>query len=93
MTFISVIAGSQEALHLLEQSRVNLIICIKNRGESDSFQLTQTLRAKDITTPIIIISGEPNTAGMARDAGASLFVSGPTLISDLQRGLLQLLPP
>ncbi|MCL4297014.1 MAG: hypothetical protein KJ077_14850 [Anaerolineae bacterium] len=91
--YISLAGDNQEALQLHKQFRANLIVSIEVKGERDDFLLTRTLRAGNATLPIIIISAAPIAEVEAKAAGASLFLSGPTIISDLEWEVPQLLPP
>lgn len=86
-------ADGQQALQLYKQFKINLIISIKVRGEQDDFKSTRVLRAGNTILSIIVISTAPMAKVEAIAAGATLFLSGSTLISDLKREVVQLLPP
>lgn len=90
---ISVVPNGREALQLYEQSGADLIISDKNMPLVDGLELTRTLRARGVSIPIIIISGNSAIEKEARKAGATLVLGKPRLYRQLPRILPKLLLP
>jgi CheY-like chemotaxis protein len=89
---ISLVLNGQEALRLYEQSGADLIISDKNMPLVDGLELTRTLRARGVSIPIIVMSGNTAVEAEAKKAGATLFLGKPGVYSQLPQLLPNLLP-
>jgi CheY-like chemotaxis protein len=90
---VSLVLNGQEALQVYEQSGADLMILDKNMPFIDGLELTRTLRARGVSIPIIVMSGDPAMEAEAKKAGATLFVAKPGVYSQLPRLLPNLLVP
>jgi CheY-like chemotaxis protein len=90
---VSLVLNGQEALQVYEQSGADLMILDKNMPFIDGLELTRTLRARGVSIPIIVMSGETAIEAEAKKAGATLFVAKPGVYSQLPRLLPNLLVP
>src|SRR5262245_57709723 len=90
---VSLALNGQEALQVYEQSGADLIILDKNMPFIDGLELTRTLRARGVSIPIIVMSGDTAIEAEAKKAGATLFVAKPGVYSQLPRLLPNLLVP
>jgi CheY-like chemotaxis protein len=90
---ISLVLNGQEALRLYEQSGADLIISDKNMPLVDGLELTRTLRARGVSIPIIVMSGNTAVEAEAKKAGATLFLGKPGVYSQLPQLLPNLLLP
>ena len=88
---VSLVLNGQEALQVYEQFGADLIILDKNMPVIDGLELTRTLRARGVSIPIIIISGNSAIEAEAKRAGATLFLGKPGVYSQLPRLLPDLL--
>ena len=88
---VSLVFNGQEALQVYEQSGADLIILDKNMPVIDGLELTRTLRARGVSIPIIIMSGNLAIEAEAKKAGATLFLVKPGVYSQLPRLLPDLL--
>ena len=88
---VSLVLNGQEALQVYEQSGADLIILDKNMPVIDGLELTRTLRARGVSIPIIIMSGNSAIEAEAKKAGATLFLGKPGVYSQLPRLLPDLL--
>jgi two-component system response regulator FixJ len=68
-----------------------LIILDKNMPVIDGLELTRTLRARGVSIPIIVMSGNLAIEAEAKKAGATLFLGKPGAYSQLPRLLPDLL--
>jgi len=68
-----------------------LIISDKNMPVIDGLELTRTLRARGVSIPIIIMSGNSAIEAEAKRAGATLFLDKLGVYSQLPRLLPDLL--
>jgi CheY-like chemotaxis protein len=91
--YVSLVLNGQEALQLYEQSGADLMILDKNMPFIDGLELTRTLRARGVSIPIIVMSGDTTVEAEAKKAGATLFVAKPGVYSQLPRLLPNLLVP
>jgi CheY-like chemotaxis protein len=91
---ISLVLNGQEALQLYERCGADLIILDKNMPGIDGLEVTRTLRARGISIPIIVMSGNWAIEAEAKRAGATLFLRKPGVYSQLPKLLprLPLLP-
>ncbi|MCK6628531.1 MAG: response regulator [Anaerolineae bacterium] len=90
---ISLVPNGQEALQLYEQFGADLIISDKNMPLVDGLELTRTLRARGVSIPIIIISGNTAIEKEAKKAGATLVLGKPGVYRQLPQLLPKLLLP
>ena len=90
---ISLVLNGQEALQLYERSGADLIISDKNMPVVDGLELTRTLRARGVSIPIIVMSGNTAVEAEAKKAGATLFLGKPGVYSQLPQLLPNLLLP
>jgi CheY-like chemotaxis protein len=90
---VSLVLNGQEALQVYEQSGADLMILDKNMPFIDGLELTRTLRARGVSIPIIVMSGDPAIEAEAKKAGATLFVAKPGVYTQLPRLLPNLLVP
>jgi len=88
---VSLVLNGQEALQVYEQSGADLIISDKNMPVIDGLELTRTLRARGVSIPIIIMSGNSAIEAEAKRAGATLFLDKLGVYSQLPRLLPDLL--
>ena len=88
---VSLVLNGQEALQVYEQSGADLIILDKNMPVIDGLELTRTLRARGVSIPIIVMSGNSAIEAEAKKAGATLFLGKPGVYSQLPRLLPDLL--
>ena len=88
---VSLVLNGQEALQVYEQFGADLIILDKNMPVIDGLELTRTLRARGVSIPIIIMSGNSAIEAEAKRAGATLFLGKPGVYSQLPRLLPDLL--
>ena len=88
---VSLVLNGQEALQVYEQSGADLIILDKNMPVIDGLGLTRTLRARGVSIPIIVMSGNSAIEAEAKKAGATLFLGKPGVYSQLPRLLPDLL--
>jgi len=88
---VSLVLNGQEALQVYEQFGADLIILDKNMPVIDGLELTRTLRARGVSIPIIIMSGNSAIEAEAKKAGATLFLGKPGVYSQLPRLLPDLL--
>jgi two-component system chemotaxis response regulator CheY len=84
---ISLVLNGQEALQQYEKSGADLIISDKNMPVIDGLELTRILRARGVSIPIIVMSGNSAIEAEAKRAGATLFLGKPGVYSQLP-GLL-----
>jgi CheY-like chemotaxis protein len=91
---ISLVLNGQEALQVYERCGADLIILDKNMPGIDGLELTRMLRARGVSIPIIVMSGNWAIEAEAKQAGATLFLRKPGVYSQLPRLLprLHLLP-
>lgn len=89
---VSVVMSGREALQIYEQAGADLIILDKDISAIDAFELTRTLRRRDVAASIIIIDSDGMVAGAAKEAGASLFMKTPGIINELPQVLPQMFP-
>jgi two-component system chemotaxis response regulator CheY len=76
---IAEVADGIEALDLLEGIRVDLIITDCQMPRLDGMSLTRTLRARQCTIPIVMVSGhtDPAIVAQAHRAGVNAFFHKP----------------
>lgn len=72
-------SSGERALELISQHRYDLILLDVNMHGMDGFQVVQSLRQRDIRTPIIIVSGrhEDYDTLYGLDIGADDYVTKP----------------
>lgn len=78
-------AKSQEdALQLLEATNYSLCICDYRLGEGNGIRLLNTLQSKNITTPIIVLTGQGDQeiAVEAMKSGATDYITKAKLTSE-----------
>ncbi len=88
---VSLVLNGQEALQVYEQFGADLIILDKNMPVIDGLELTRTLRARGVSIPIIVMSGNLAIEAEAKKAGATLVLGKPGVYSQLPRLLPDLL--
>ena len=72
-------ASGEEALQLLSQKNYDLILLDVNMRGIDGFQVVETIRSKNIKTPVIIVSGrkEDYDTLYGLDIGADDYITKP----------------
>ena len=72
-------ASGEEALERTAKKRYDLILLDVNMGGMDGFEVVETLRSRDIGTPIIIVSGrkEDYDTLYGLDIGADDYITKP----------------
>jgi CheY-like chemotaxis protein len=85
-------AHGAEALSLVAQHDVDLIITDHQMPIMSGLQLVRTLRAQGMRMPIIVLSSDTSIAEAILAAGATVFLSKPFPIPDLREHLRTLLP-
>ncbi|MCL4302887.1 MAG: response regulator [Anaerolineae bacterium] len=88
---VSLVLNGQEALQVYERHGADLIILDKNMPVIDGLELTRILRARGVSIPIIVMSGNAALEAEAKKAGATLFVGKPGIYTQLPRLLPNLL--
>jgi CheY-like chemotaxis protein len=89
---ISAVPNGAQALAIVEQRGADLIIADHHMPLLTGIDLVRTLRAQQITTPIIIISSDHTVEGPALAAGANYFLLKPFGVPEMRGVLLRLLP-
>ncbi len=76
---IAQVADGLEALALLEQIRVDLIVTDCQMPRMDGLTLVRALRARRYTGPVVMVSGhtDPAIAAVAHQAGVNAFFHKP----------------
>lgn len=93
----SEVYSSVEAANLLSSRPFHLIMLDAEFGPVDGVALTRALRSADGSpnreTPIIMMSSEPDLAGIraARDAGVTEFLRKPFAVAHLEARLVSIL--
>jgi CheY-like chemotaxis protein len=88
---VSLVLNGQEALQLYERCGADLIILDKIMPGIDGLELTRILRARGVSIPIIVMSGNTALEAEAKKAGATLFIGKPSIYTQLPRLLPNLL--
>jgi CheY-like chemotaxis protein len=89
----AIATNSQEALQFYERRRPDLILLCKNLPLIESLTLTQTLHARNETTPIIKLSNNLEAEEAVEKAGAMLLLAERGTRDELQKILPQLTTP
>jgi CheY-like chemotaxis protein len=81
------------ALRAYERAGADLLLTDFHMPQMDGPTLIRTLRSRQVTIPIIGLSGEPLNEHEFRQAGADGFLHPPFSVSDFQKVVHALLPP
>ena len=90
---ISAVNDGLDALQRYEQQGADLLIADYDMPRLNGLDLVRTLRARQVTIPIVMVSALPTSEQQALAAGATRFVVKPFSISQLTQILTTLLPP
>jgi CheY-like chemotaxis protein len=90
---ISAAADGREALAIYEQQGADLLITNNAMPHLNGLDLVKTLRARQVTIPIVMVSALPSQAADAQAAGVTYFLHKPFTITELVQVLTSLLPP
>jgi CheY-like chemotaxis protein len=85
-------AHGAEALSLMAQHNVDLIITDHQMPVMGGLELVHTLRAQGRRMPIVVLSSDSSIAEVILAAGATIFLPKPFPIHDLRAHLRTLLP-
>jgi CheY-like chemotaxis protein len=75
--FVSAAATAQQALSILAQVKVDVVVCDVNLGDQDALWLIEQVRPHQPTTPFIAISGQDYDEHEMRLAGFSASLTKP----------------
>ncbi len=89
---ISAVANGQEALSIFEREGADLIVTNNRMQQMDGLSLIRTLRSRNETTPIVMVSSDASLEQLALAAGANYFVAKPFTMQELTRVLITILP-
>lgn len=90
---VSMASNGKKALQRYEKSGADLIISNYKMPVMTGPDFVHTLRARGVTIPIVMASGDPEAEKVCYEAGATLFVPKMDLIQELPEILSRLLPP
>jgi CheY-like chemotaxis protein len=89
---VSTASNGQRALRAYQKSGADLIISDYKMPAMTGPELVRTLRARGVTVPIVMASGDPGAEKECYEAGATLFVEKMNLIRELPEILSRFLP-
>lgn len=90
---VGVASDGAEALRSIGQCVPDLLITDSRMPKVDGLTLIRTLRARQATFPILMMSAYPDHGLLAIAAGATGFLLKPFTPADVQQALNTLLPP
>ena len=90
---ITAVANGAEALAVYQARGADLLIADYVMPIMTGLALIQTLRAQQVTVPILVVSMDTSIAEAVVQAGASRFLAKPFSLPELQQALIALLPP
>jgi CheY-like chemotaxis protein len=90
---VSAVADGLAALHIYDQQGADLVLTNYMMPRMSGLDLIAALRARQVTLPIIMVSGEVAQAPAALAAGATLFLAKPFTRTQLVQVLMSVLPP
>jgi CheY-like chemotaxis protein len=90
---VSAVSDGLGALLVYDQQGADLVITSRTLRHLSGLDLIATLRARQATIPIILVSGDTGHAQPALAAGATQFVAKPFTRAQLVQQLTRLLPP
>ncbi len=90
---ITAVANGAEALAVFQERGADLLITDYAMPIMTGLALIQTLRAQQVTLPILVVSMNTAIAEVVLDAGATRFLPKPFSLPELQQTLINLLPP
>jgi len=90
---ITAVANGAEALAVYEAHGADLLITDYAMPIMAGLALIQTLRARQATIPILVLSMDTSIAEAVLHAGANRFLPKPFSLPELQQALIELLPP
>ncbi len=90
---ITAVANGAEALVVYNARGADLLITDYAMPIMTGLVLIQTLRAQQVTMPILVVSMNIAIAQVVLDAGATRFLPKPFSLPELQQKLTDLLPP
>jgi CheY-like chemotaxis protein len=89
---ISAVTDGQEALNIVMQQHVDLLITNNQMPGLTGLELIRAARANGYTGPIVMVSGDKQLGGEALTAGATAFVEKPFTVTGFAAILRRLLP-
>jgi two-component system, OmpR family, response regulator len=90
---ISAAVDGREALKIYEQQGADLLITNNAMPHLNGLDLVRTLRARQVTIPIVMVSAMPTQAVDAFAAGVTHFLPKPFTPAELIQVITSLLPP
>jgi CheY-like chemotaxis protein len=90
---ITAVADGLEALNIVTTDPPDLLITNNHMPAMNGLDLIQAVRARGLTTPIVMVSSDASLASTALAAGASAFIAKPFTVTSLTAVLTRLLPP
>jgi CheY-like chemotaxis protein len=88
---VSAVEDGHDALKAYERVGADLIITNHELPDMDGVVLTQTIRARDTTTPIVLLAEDATIEPQARRAGATQVLEKASYSKQLPKLLTQLL--
>ena len=90
---ITAVANGAEALAVFQERGADLLITDYAMPIMTGLALIQTLRAQQVTMPILVVSMNRAIAQVVLDAGATRFLPKPFSLPEVQQILIEMLPP
>jgi two-component system chemotaxis response regulator CheY len=90
---VSVVADGLAALHIYNQQGAALVLTNYMMPRLSGLNLIRALRTRNLTVPIIMVSGEVTQASAALAAGATYFLAKPFTRAQLVQLIISVLPP
>ncbi len=90
---VTAVANGAEALAVFQERGADLLITDYTMPIMTGLVLIQTLRAHQVTIPIVVVSIDTSIAKAVVQAGANRFLPKPLSLPELQQTLIVLLSP
>ena len=90
---IATASDGREALGMIRTNGADLVITDSQMPRMNGDELVRTMRAEQLNTPVIMVSGSPDAQPLGEAAGINRFVPKMQIGADLPGAIQSLLTP